>query len=108
MSFPVILDMMIKPRTVGIRLKSPSRQSNTKSSTIIPTGVANAPTMSGSWCARYVSVAPLDSLTIRRTLPLPRLFINPTGSAPIWRIALFRILPATRNAAACEHMSAAK
>ena len=48
MLLPVILDIMIKPRAVGIRLNSPNRQSKINNNTSIPTGVRNAPTISGS------------------------------------------------------------
>ena len=91
-----------------MRLKSPKRQSNTSSSTSMATGVMIAPTISGSWCARKVSVAPLDSFTIRRTLPLPRPFIKPTGSDAMWRMVRLRMLLATRKADMCEHISPPK
>ena len=45
---PVMALIIANPRNTGIRLKSPSRQSNTNSSTSNPTGVAIAPYWSGS------------------------------------------------------------
>ena len=42
MRLPVIADMIKNPSSTGTRLKSPSRQSNTNSSTSSPTGVAMA------------------------------------------------------------------
>ena len=48
MRLPVMRAMTIKASSVGRRLKSPSIQSNTKSSAMRPAGVMNAPTISGS------------------------------------------------------------
>ena len=56
------------------------RDSNRKSS---PIGVAIAPALSGSLCARYVSVAALEPFTILRSFPLPYFSVTPSGNAAI-------------------------
>ena len=71
MSFPVIFIIIRKPSTTGTRLKSPNRQSKASNRKSSPMGVAIAPALSGSLCARYVSVAALELFTILRSFPLP-------------------------------------
>ena len=66
-----------------------------------------APARSGSWWARYVSVAALDSLTILRSFPLPKLSVNPRGSSTICSMVLIRRLVAMRKAPRWEHISPA-
>ena len=102
---PVILIIIKNPSTTGTRLNKPKRQSNRNNNASKPIGVAIAPALSGSWCAKYVSVAALDSFTILRSLPLPNVSAKPRGSFTIWCIASIRILAAIRNAAKCEHIS---
>lgn len=68
--------------------------------------MTTAPVLSGSLCARQVSVAVLEVFTIRRSFPLPYFSVTPRGRAAIWRISSFRILAATRNALICEHINA--
>ena len=107
MRAPVMRIRTAKASTTGTRLSSPSRQSNASSSASRPQGVAMAPARSGSWCARYVSAAALDSLTILRRRPLPKASAAPRGSLTMCRIVSMRRFVATRKAPMCEHISPA-
>ena len=57
--------------TAGIRLIRPRRQSKLAISTSSPIGVALDTTLSGRLCARNVSVAAEESITIFRIFPVP-------------------------------------
>ena len=52
-------------------------------------------------------VASAESLIILRTFPLPIMSKAPGGSVMTWASALFFMFLAMRNAARCEHISAA-
>ena len=79
-SLPVILIIIKNERATGIRLIRPSLQSNMNRKASITTGVAIEPALSGSWWARYVSVAAGASVTAFLSLPLPIFSIVPIGS----------------------------
>ena len=66
--------------------------------TSIQSGMAMAPAISGRLCASSVSVEPVTSVTIRRTLPEPISSAKSMGRRAIWRISVFLILAAVRNA----------
>ena len=98
---------MMASRTVP-RQRSPIRQSNRNISTASPSMVAYMPALSGSWCARYVSVDWVDSCTHLRTFPLPSVSRKPIGRLMICCIRVFRIFAAIRNAATWEHINPPK
>ena len=74
--------------------------------TTMQTGMAIAPAMSGRLCASSVSVEPVTSVTIRRTLPEPISSAKPMGRRAMWRISAFFILAAVRNALPWEQTNA--
>ncbi|CCY18226.1 unknown [Eubacterium sp. CAG:786] len=99
--------MSMNAITAGIRLISPSRQSNTIIMASRPIGVAKDTALSGRLCARNVSVAEEQSVTILRIFPVPSASMQPSGSFMMWSIMLIRMFACTLNADLCEHMSAA-
>ena len=77
---PVIAIMIRNPSTTGTRLNNPQSQSNTNNSTKRPQG------LQWHWLCQEAderdrfSVAALDSLTILRSFPLPKLSSKPRGN----------------------------
>jgi hypothetical protein len=97
---PIIAEpISTKAIAAGIRHISPSRQSNTAITASSAMGVAMETALSGRLCARYVSVAALESETIFRILPVPSLSTYPSGNFIICSIMAIRIFACTRNAA---------
>ena len=105
--FPIIDIIHAKPMTAGIMHISPIFQLNANISTISPAGVTAATVLSGSWCAIKVSVAAVESFTIRLILPVPSSSNTPSGSVMILLIRALLMLACTRKAAICVHSSAA-
>ena len=91
--------MNTNPIAAGIRHMIPNLQSKTAIKMISPIGVALETALSGRVCARYVSVAALESMTIFRILPVPSLSIYPNGNVMMWFIIAVLICACTWNAA---------